>query len=177
MSQVAIGIKMRGSLLAANIMSLICALHSAQADPLPSQDSLYQEAHRMIERCLEYAADNKLSPLSVAVVDESGTPIEFKRQNGAPALTADAALLKARTAVRAHLATSALVTQSAAERDLLLLLQLTELPGGIPINRNGAFVGAVGVSGEAPEKDAACAQHAVEGGGADVKQQAESKRR
>ncbi len=39
----------------------------------------------MIARCEAYATEKKLTPLSIAVVDESGTLIEFLRQPGASA--------------------------------------------------------------------------------------------
>lgn len=125
------------------------------------QYALQDEADGMIEACFRYAAEQKWTPLSVAVVDEGGALVEFKRQKGASALTADAAVLKARSAVRARDSTAALSTQDAATRDLLVLEQVTALPGGVPIMRGHRLVGAAGVSGAKPEQDAACAQRAV----------------
>jgi len=71
----------------------------------------------------------------------------------------DAALLKARTAIRTSAATAALAPalSDPATRDVFLVLQLTGIPGGVPFAQ-----GAVGVSGAQPEQDAGCAQQAVD---------------
>lgn len=124
------------------------------------------DAERMIAQCLEYAAAQKLPPLSVGVVDAAGTLVAFKRQPGASAATADAALLKARTAARLNAPTALLAEAAAADaptRDTFLILQMTTIPGGVPFADAGAqLAGAVGVSGSAPDQDAACAQRAIE---------------
>ncbi|HEY0974431.1 MAG TPA: heme-binding protein [Solimonas sp.] len=124
------------------------------------------DAERMIARCLEYAALQKLPPLSVGVVDGSGALIAFKRQPGAATATAEAALLKARTAVRLNVPTALLAQAAASDaptRDTFLILQLTTIAGGVPFaDADKAPAGAIGVSGSAPEQDAACAERALE---------------
>jgi hypothetical protein len=47
----------------------------------------------MIERRLQYVADEQRPPLSVAVVDEGGVSVCFKRPNDASPVTAAAAVL------------------------------------------------------------------------------------
>lgn len=124
-----------------------------------------QDGERMIARCLDYAASQKLTPLSLAVIDASGTLVAFKRQAGAGPATVEAALLKARTAMRLNAATAELgpaVAEDASTRDTFLILQLTTLPGGVPFERNGVAAGAIGVSGALPAMDAECARRAVE---------------
>ncbi|HEY1075999.1 MAG TPA: heme-binding protein [Fontimonas sp.] len=134
----------------------------AQADGSSSLAS----ADRMIAQCLDYAATQKLTPLSVAVVDPSGTLVAFKRQPGAASVTAEAALLKARTAARLNAPTAVLgpaVADDGPTRDTFLILQLTTIPGGVPFaDANAQLAGAVGVSGSAPDQDAACAARAIE---------------
>nr|WP_298728974.1 heme-binding protein [uncultured Steroidobacter sp.] len=125
-----------------------------------AKDSVSKAADRMIASCLEHATANKLPPLSIVIVDATGAIIAAKRQDGAPPASADAALLKARTATRAKAPTAALtslVAQDQATRDVFLVLGLTGIPGGIPF-----ALGAVGVSGAEPGQDASCAQRAVD---------------
>jgi uncharacterized protein GlcG (DUF336 family) len=72
-------------------------------------------------------------------------------------------LLKARTATRFGAPTQALVamSQDSPTRDLMLLLQLTDDPGGVPIKVGGRVIGAIGVSGGAAEQDVDCATAGV----------------
>jgi glc operon protein GlcG len=126
--------------------------------------SALQSADRMIERCLAYAATSKLPALSVVVVDASGALIAFKRQDGAMPASGDAALLKARSAIKTRVPTALLagVANDAATRDAFQILQLTWLPGGAPYAvGDNPVAGAIGVSGAQPDQDAACAQQAV----------------
>jgi uncharacterized protein GlcG (DUF336 family) len=153
--------------LAALFVSATAAAMSAPAyaQKATEPDAL-RDGERMIARCLEFAATRKLPALSVGVVDASGTLVAFKRQAGASTATADAALLKARTAVRLN-APTALLAQAAAEdaptRDTFVILQLTTVPGGVPfLDADGRVAGAIGVSGSSPDQDAACAAQAVE---------------
>jgi uncharacterized protein GlcG (DUF336 family) len=143
-------------------VALSLPVHAGKA---PEPDAL-RDGERMIARCLEFAATQKLPALSVGVVDASGTLVAFTRQAGASTATADAAVLKARTAVRLN-APTALLAQAAAEdgptRDTFVILQLTTVPGGVPfLEADGRVAGAIGVSGSAPDQDAACAGQAVE---------------
>jgi uncharacterized protein GlcG (DUF336 family) len=74
-------------------------------------------------------------------------------------VTADVAALKAKSAVRTGAPTHALATmgQDPPTRDLFLLLQLTDDPGGLPVRINGRVVGAIGVSGGTADQDIGCA--------------------
>ena len=123
-------------------------------------------AQRMIASCEAYATQNKYPPLSIAVVDESGTLLAFTRQKGAGPMTAEVALMKAKSAARVQVPT-AVLAQVAAEdqsaRDTYSLLQLVTTPGGWPFaDSDGTVRGGVGVSGTLAKDDSACAQHAVE---------------
>ena len=82
------------ALLAATVVAALPG--AAMAEPGSGQS--LREAERLIARCLDHAASQKLTPLSVGVVDASGALVAFKRQDGASSATAEAALLKARTA-------------------------------------------------------------------------------
>ena len=128
-------------------------------------DSALRAAEAMVARCLDHAASQKITPLSIGVIDASGTLLAFKRQDGASAATADAALLKARTALRLNAPTDVLGAVAAADaptRDAFLIMQMTTLPGGVPFSDDqGRIAGAVGVSGGSAEQDTECARRAA----------------
>jgi glc operon protein GlcG len=134
--------------------------------PPSSTQSQQTLAQQLIARCEAYAVENKLTPLSIAVVDESGTLVAFTRQKGASAATADVAIIKAKTAAKVQVPTSVLAEvakEDQAARDTYALVQLIAMPGGWPFAASeGTIRGAIGVSGAAATDDSACAQHAVE---------------
>ena len=141
----------------------------AAADEGASKGASLQAVDRMIAGCLQQAATERLPPLSIVVVDASGAIVAAKRQEGAPPASLDAALLKARTAIRTSAPTAALaplVAQDRPTRDAFLVLGMTAIPGGIPLaGSDSRIVGAVGVSGAQPNQDASCAQRAVDTAG------------
>lgn len=145
---------------------LFALFAGATAMAPPVQATTLGDAERMIASCLDYAAGQKLTPLSVSVIDASGTLVAFKRQNGASTASAEVALLKARTATRLNAPTAVLGPVAASDaptRDTFLILQMTTIAGGVPLTgADGRAIGAVGVSGAAPEQDAECARRAVE---------------
>ena len=118
----------------------------------------------MANQCLERAKRNGWPPFSIAIVDASGALVLFRREDAAPAVTAEVAILKAKTSARAGMASSDLAAMSHDQptRDLFILLQLTSDPGGVPVLRSGRVVAAVGVSGGSAEQDTGCAQSVVD---------------
>lgn len=145
------------------------AASAAKVSPSAPTASVQTPARQMIARCEAHAAEKKLTPLSIAVVDESGTLMEFLRQPGASPASADVALSKARTAARVQVPTKVLsevATKDQNARETYALMQWITMPGGWPFtDGNGVTRGGVGVSGALPEDDSACAQRAVEGNG------------
>jgi quinohemoprotein ethanol dehydrogenase len=157
-----------GTLSEADVQALHAYAIDAAATRIKSAPVSQQQgyAQQLIARCEAYATENKLTPLSIAVVDASGTLLAFTRQQGASAATADVALVKARTAAKVEAPTSVLADVAAedqAARDAYALLEFIAMPGGWPVaSTDGTLKGAVGVSGALPKDDSACAQHAVE---------------
>ena len=136
------------------------------AVPAPSAPVLtLVMAQKMIEGCTNLTATAKMPPLSVVVIDVSGTLLAFQRQDGASPVSADVAVQKARSALRARASTrviGTLASQDAATRDALVALGILGVPGGIPFPAGAAVpVGAVGVSGASPDVDERCATAAV----------------
>lgn len=135
-------------------------------DARATHGALLAMAERRIAACLAQAVREQHPPLSIAVIDTTGSLVAFIRQDGASAATTEAALLKARTALRTAMPTATLAAAAATDaqtRDALLVLQLAGLGGGFPIaGIPGTPSGAVGVSGASVEVDHRCAQVAAE---------------
>lgn len=148
------------------LLSAALILVSAPGFGASAERGALTEAERRIANCLDHAASRAYPALSVGVIDATGTLVAFRRQDGAAPVTVDAALLKARTALRLNAPTAVLgpaVAGDAPTRDAFLILQLTSLPGGAPLaDGKGLAVGAVGVSGASPDQDAECARRASE---------------
>lgn len=157
-----------GVLTEADVQALHALAIDAAASRLESSPPHPTQTHaeKLISSCQAYASLNQLTPLSIAVVDESGALVAFVRQEGASAATAEVALMKARTAAKVEAPTSVLAevaAQDQAARDAYALLQYIAMPGGWPFASSDRLIrGAVGVSGALPKDDSACAQHAVE---------------
>lgn len=106
-------------------------------------------------------------PMCIAIVDESGYLIAFKRMDGGKSLSTTLAQDKAHTS-----AISRKTTQNYNEDCLPGQLtfgihtsaggRFSTVGGGVPVVMNGAVVGAIGLSGGAPEQDIACAQAGVD---------------
>ncbi len=143
------------------VVTALCAV-AVMANAHAGQGS---DGVRMIGQCLGYAAIQKYPPMTVAVIDATGTLVAFQRQDDASPATADAALLKARTSLKLNASTVDLgpaVAADAPTRDAFLIMQLTTLPGGVPLtDEAGHAIGAVGVSGGGPDQDAECARRAA----------------
>ena len=141
-------------------MALADGQAARAAAPAPAPRVLDQAlADALAAQCLGPHHLNTWPAFTLVVVDAAGVPVLLKRQDGAAPVTADVALLKARSAARFGAPTDALVAmaQDPPTRDLLLLLQLTDDPGGIPLKVGGRLIGAIGVSGGTAEQDVACA--------------------
>jgi uncharacterized protein GlcG (DUF336 family) len=94
--------------------------------------------------------------LSITVVDAAGEPIYAIRLDGAPALSPRAALAKAWTAASLSMSSSDWGDHIAGKPTSMPVLfddRLSGLPGGLPLELDGAIVGAVGCSGGTGEQD------------------------
>jgi glc operon protein GlcG len=148
---------------AAILAALTSGWSGARGQPAGPTDLSQALAESMAQRCLARSSSNSWPPFSIAIVDMTGALVLLRRQDGASGVTADVALLKARSAVRAGAPTQALTAmgQDPATRDLFLLLQMTDDPGGAPLKLNGRLVGAIGISGGTVDQDVGCAAAAM----------------
>lgn len=105
--------------------------------------------------------------ITVAVVDEGGLLVALARMDGAPPLTPQIAEAKAVGAAMLHRDGGSLA-DLAKDRpgffgvvDRLVRVPIVPGLGSVLIRREGAVLGAVGVSGGRPEQDLECAEAGV----------------
>lgn len=105
-------------------------------------------------------------PQNIAIVDEAGHLVAFRRMNGAKFFSIEIAITKAFAAAGARKATKEIgpATQPGAPgygAQALLGGRFTTLPGGIPLVVSGVVVGAIGVSSGSTAEDQEVAEAAV----------------
>lgn len=104
--------------------------------------------------------------MCIAVVDESGFLIAFKRMDGGKPMSTTLAQDKAHTAAISHRST-AFYNERNVPGELLFGIHMaaqgrfSTVGGGIPVELGGVIVGAVGLSGGAPEQDIACGEAGI----------------
>ena len=122
-----------------------------------------EEAQTVIAGAHEHAAQIGIQ-VTVAVVDEGGHLQALGRMDAAAPLTAQIAESKAVGAALWHREGDSLAAVHReragffAQVDRLVRMPIIPGLGSLLIRRGGAVLGAVGVSGAAPEQDKECAQ-------------------
>lgn len=122
-------------------------------------------ARRMIEAAESSARELRVA-MSIAVVDAGDQLVAFERMDGADLVTIALACDKAFSALMNRMPTRDLapLVQPGAEfygYDSLAGGRMVVFAGGMPLERSGVLVGAVGVSGGSAEEDQLAADAAV----------------
>ena len=92
--------------------------------------------------------------LSIAIVDHGGHLLLFSRMDGVHLGTIDVAIAKARCALQFKRSTRKFAEALAGGSIALTTISgVIPFPGGIPLAAGGSVVGAIGVSGAAPDHD------------------------
>lgn len=118
-------------------------------------------ARAMVEACRAFALKNNLR-VTIVVVDAHGDLLDFHRMDGAHAIAAQTAPMKAKTAVRWRLPSQALAERVAQGNNAALWLGDFPQRGGLPIMVDGRAAGAIGVGGAPSEQDEQCAQVGID---------------
>jgi uncharacterized protein GlcG (DUF336 family) len=130
---------------------------SAQ-EQLPTKRMLTLAAATQVADAAEAEARKNNWAVSIAVLDDSGQMILFRRMDGAKLVATDIAIRKARTAVYFQSPTKDLEAEVAGGRTALLPIDgFMPLEGGVPLISSDQLVGAIGVSGVTGGQDAQCA--------------------
>jgi uncharacterized protein GlcG (DUF336 family) len=130
------------------------------------------EANRIIEVTLATAAERKLKPLTVAVLDAGGHLKALLRQDGTSTLRPEVAQGKARGAISLGLGSRAIFKRAQEQPFFIQAINglaggsLVPVPGGVLVRDDaGDIVGAVGVTGDTSDNDEACAIAGIEAAG------------
>ena len=130
-----------------------------------------EQARRMIAVALATGRDLGLKPLSVAVLDAGGHLLAFEREDGASPGRFEIARAKAYGAVMLGMPGSVQLARAEAQAYFMAAVngafggKVVPVPGGVLVLRDGAVVGAVGVSGDTSDNDAKAAVAGIEAAG------------
>lgn len=137
------------SLWPIGIMLLACFISSGQRtsarQPAGAQALTYDLALKAIDAAEAEARKNKRN-VTIVVTDAAGIPVQLRRLDGASARSYEIATRKAATVVASRLATSAYGAQ-VKEGKVKEVPNGITFAGGVPIVRNGEFIGTIGTSG------------------------------
>ena len=134
-------------------------------------DLSLDDARKMADNCLEIAAEMTLKPITVAVLDAAGDLKVLLRQDGTSTLRPDIAQGKARGAIALGMGSRAIYERAKEQPYFIQSMNalsggsLMPVPGGVLIRRDGAILGAVGITGDTSDNDEACASRAIEAAG------------
>ncbi|MEQ8355212.1 MAG: heme-binding protein [Kiloniellaceae bacterium] len=130
------------------------------------------QAQAIIDVTLDKAAELKLQPLTVAVLDAGGHLKALARQDNTSTLRPEVAQGKARGAISLGLGSRAIFERAQQQPYFIQAISglaggsLVPVPGGVLLrDASGAIVGAVGVTGDTSDNDEACAIAGIEAAG------------
>lgn len=130
------------------------------------------QASMMLDCALQKARELNCPPMTVAVLDAGGHLVALKREDRSGILRPQIAQAKAWGALGMGVGTRALAERAAAAPAFFAALtdisagRIVPVPGGVLIRDADLYViGAIGISGDHPEKDEACAVFAIESAG------------
>ncbi|HKX91365.1 MAG TPA: heme-binding protein [Sphingomicrobium sp.] len=123
-------------------------------------------AQAIVAGCAAHATAKKQSH-AIVVVDNGGHPVAALRMDGNGSGIFDFALSKAQAAAAWGFSTAQMAEAAKETPGFANAPQVVTVAGGIPVfGADGkGRIGAVGVSGEAPADDAACAEAGVKAAG------------
>lgn len=129
-------------------------------------------ASRIVDTALETARSQNMKPMTVAVLDAGGHLVAFKREDESGILRPQIAFGKAWGALGMGAGSRHLAERAASHPSFFAALtaasegRVFPVAGGVLVrNEAGRIVGAVGVSGDMPDQDEACAVRGVEAAG------------
>jgi glc operon protein GlcG len=133
---------------------LLAAGAAQAAEPLPTKPYLTLAAAKRVAAAAAADAEKRGLGVVIAVVDEGGTLIVLERLDAAQVASVDVAIAKARTAAIFRRPSRVFEEQVKNGRVAALALPgASALIGGLPLTSGGRVVGAIGISGDAPQVD------------------------
>jgi uncharacterized protein GlcG (DUF336 family) len=130
------------------------------------------KARSILRGILKKGREMELKPLAVVVLDTGGHVKAFEREDGTSPGRFDIARGKAYGVIMTGTPGSALMQRAEAQSYFVTALnglydgKVIPVPGGVLVrDRQGRIVGAVGVTGDTSDNDAAAALAGIEGAG------------
>ena len=131
-----------------------------------------QAATQITDAALRLRREHGLLPLSVMVLDAGGQVVSFRREDGCGVMRHDIAMGKAWAALGMGMSTRQIRDRLAARPTFQAALaaasggRFIPTPGGVLVlDTQGHAIGAVGISGDASDKDEFCAIEAIRAAG------------
>ncbi len=128
-----------------------------------------RKARTIIRKTLEKGREMELKPLSVVVLDSGGHVIAFEREDGAAPGRFSIAHGKAYGSVMLGMAGSAQMQRAEGQAYFMAAVngvyggQVIPVPGGILLrDKKGDVIGAIGVTGDTSDNDAAAGLAGIE---------------
>jgi glc operon protein GlcG len=144
-----------------SVAAALALVTSARAQVV-TKTSVGLELAKKIAAKAEAEAAAKKWTVVVAIVDDGGNLVYLSRMDGTQLASIDVAQAKARTALKFKRPTKAFEDVVAGGRNAILSLPDALLvEGGVPLVVNGAFIGAIGISGMKSAEDGVIAAAAV----------------
>ena len=129
-------------------------------------------ARKILDAALAKAVEKKLKPLVITVLDTRGCVKASAAQDGTSLMRGEIAHGKAYGALAMGMGSRALFQRAQEQAyfissvNTLAQGRMVPVPGGVLIRAaDGSVVGAVGISGDASEKDEDCAVHGITAAG------------
>lgn len=145
------------------------------AAPIPASTSNgfgLAAASRIAEVALAHGRRLQLKPLTVAVLDAGGHLVAFVREDGSGILRPQIAIGKAWSVLGMGMGGRALAVRAQDHPGFYTALaaasegRMLPVPGGVLVrDAQGAIAGAVGISGDLPDRDEHCALAGIEAAG------------
>ena len=115
---------------------------------------------------VEAEATKAKVPVSVSIIDIHGNIVLIHRMNGAPAFSMEISERKAYTSALVGLRTAEILPMTQPGQPLFPLATVAggkycAMGGGVPVNREGALVAGIGVSGGTVEQDISIVEAAL----------------
>ena len=130
------------------------------------------DASAIVDHALRIGREHDMLPLTVAVLDAGGHLLAFKREDGAGIMRGDVATGKAWGALGMGISSRTIRNRLADRPSFQAALaavsqgRFVPVPGGVLIcNADGITIGAVGISGDASDKDEFAAIEAIKAAG------------
>jgi uncharacterized protein GlcG (DUF336 family) len=146
------------------LIALAAIATHAVAQPAPSLDA--RSAQAIVQGCVAHSTAKKQSH-AIVVVDTGGHIAAALRMDGNGSGIFDFALAKAQAAASWGFSTGQMLENARGTPGFERAPNVVIVPGGVPVfSADGKTrIGAVGVSGEAPADDAACAEAGIRAAG------------